>query len=154
MQQALILIAWVPVAACVSGDDGAGDESEEHPSSTAVVDDANRLADDRAPTFTEVYALIGESCGGGKSGCHVGGTSGGLEMPDADTAYEHLVGVASMKCPSDMRVVAGDADASQLVQALEGTSSCVKPMPLGRDPLSADAVATVRAWIDAGATPD
>ena len=58
-------------------------------------------------------------------------------MHDARSAYDHLVGVASGKCAGEKRVVSGDADASVLVQALEGSASCVKPMPLGRDPLSA-----------------
>jgi hypothetical protein len=105
-------------------------------------------------SFADVYAIIGMHCGGGKSGCHVTGSSAGLEMPDARAAYDHLVGVASMKCAGQMRVVPGDADASVLVQALEGSATCVKAMPLGRDPLSADEIETIRAWIDSGATYD
>ena len=94
------------------------------------------------------------SCGGGKSGCHVTGSAASLEMHDARSAYDHLVGVASGKCAGEKRVVSGDADASVLVQALEGSASCVKQMPLGRDPLSASELAMIRAWIDAGAAYD
>jgi hypothetical protein len=72
-------------------------------------------------------------------------------MPDAQTAYDALVAVPSAKCSDATRVVAGDADASLLVQALEGTISCVKRMPLGRDALGPDEIAMIRAWIDAGA---
>ena len=84
------------------------------------------------------------------------GTAGGLEMPDVNTAYEHLVDVdvASTKCPGEIRVVSGDPDASQLVQVLEGTSACIKPMPLGRDPMSTENIALIRAWIEAVAPPD
>jgi hypothetical protein len=105
-------------------------------------------------SFADVYALFAMRCGGGKAGCHVTGSAAGLEMPDARAAYDHLVRVASAKCAGEMRVASGDADASVLVQALEGSASCVKPMPLGRDPLSASEIAMIRAWIDAGAEYD
>jgi hypothetical protein len=105
-------------------------------------------------SFADVYAVFEMHCGGGKAGCHVTGAAAGLEMPDPRAAYDHLVGVASAKCAGEERVVGGDADASVLVQALEGSSSCVKAMPLGRDPLSASELAMIRAWIDAGAEFD
>jgi hypothetical protein len=56
--------------------------------------------------------------------------------------------------PGEKRVVSDDADASVLVQALEGSATCVQPMPLGGDPLSASEIATIRAWIEAGAEYD
>lgn len=102
-------------------------------------------------SFADVYAIFAMRCGGGMSGCHVTGMAAGLLMPDARAAYDHLVGIASMKCAGEKRVVSGDADGSVLVQALEGSASCVKAMPLGRDPLSASEMAMVRAWIDDGA---
>jgi hypothetical protein len=113
--------------------------------------DAGSSENKPAPSFADVYATIAMSCGGGKSGCHVSGSSAGLEMPDARTAYDHLVNIASTKCAGEMRVVPGDAGSSVLIEALEGKASCVKPMPLGRDALSADTIAMMRAWIDAGA---
>lgn len=105
-------------------------------------------------SFADVYAILTEGCGGGRSGCHVGGSPGNLALPDVKTAYDALVGVASMKCPEQIRVIPGDAAGSLLVQALEGTATCVAQMPKGRAPLSPDQIATVRSWIDAGATPD
>jgi hypothetical protein len=77
-----------------------------------------------------------------------------LAMPDPHAAFAALVGVDSGKCMGELRVAPGDADGSVLVQALEGTATCVQPMPLGRDPLAADAIGMVRAWIDAGAHED
>lgn len=104
-----------------------------------------------APSFGDVYPIFEATCGGGRSGCHVTGTSAQLALPDEAAGYDALVSVASGKCAGEMLVVPGDADASVLVQVLESTSTCAKPMPLGRDPLSADQLATVRAWIDTGA---
>jgi hypothetical protein len=102
------------------------------------------------PTFAPVYAIIMAKCGGGLNGCHVTGSSGNLRMPNAAMAYDNLVGVASSECSGEMRVVAGNADDSLLVQAIEGTA-CVDQMPDGRAALPAGEIAMFRAWIDGGA---
>jgi hypothetical protein len=102
------------------------------------------------PTFAPVYAIIMAKCGGGAAGCHVTGSSGGLRMPNAATAHDNLVGVASSQCAGEMRVVAGNADDSLIVQAIEGTA-CIDQMPDGRAPLTAGEIAMFRAWIDGGA---
>jgi hypothetical protein len=106
-----------------------------------------------AATFTDVYAIIEMRCGGGMFGCHVMGESGMLEMHDKMQAFENLVGEASTNCDGETRVVAGDADASLIIQALEGTADCedIEQMPRGRDPLPAEEIATIREWIEAGA---
>ena len=104
-----------------------------------------------APHFEEVYAVLAQGCGGGMSGCHITGTAAGLAMPDATSGYASLVNVGSPKCDGALRVVPGDADASLLVGVLEGTASCVKAMPLGRDRLDDDALDLIRTWIDSGA---
>jgi hypothetical protein len=101
-------------------------------------------------TFTEVYSIIMMKCGGGDFGCHVTGSSGGLNMNSKMMAFTNLVGIDSGECDDEKRVVAGDADNSLLIQALEGTA-CVDQMPRGRDPLSEDEIATIREWIDDGA---
>ena len=106
-----------------------------------------------APRFGEVYAVMQNGCGGGMSGCHITGGSAGLSMPDEDAAHAALVEVASSKCAGELRVVPGDADGSVLVQVLEGSSACAKPMPLGRDVLLQEDIDLVRAWIEAGAEP-
>ena len=69
---------------------------------------------------------------------------------NAATAYDNLVGVASEECDNETRVVAGDADESLLVQAVEGTA-CIDRMPDNRDPLTAQEIMTIRAWITGGA---
>jgi hypothetical protein len=100
-------------------------------------------------SFGEVYAIVAAKCGG-PSGCHVMGASGGLAMPNAATAYDNLVDVASEECSGETRVVPGDADGSLLIQAIEG-EACVEQMPRGRAPLSAAEIATFREWIESGA---
>lgn len=100
-------------------------------------------------TFAAVYTIISAKCGGA-AGCHINGTSGGLAMPNAATAYDNLVGVNSQECSGEVRVVAGDADASVIVQAVEG-EACVERMPRGRAALTANEITTIRTWIDGGA---
>ena len=77
-----------------------------------------------------------------------------VTMPDADTAYANLVGVASSKCEGATRVVPGDPDTSVLVGTLEGTITCSQRMPRGREPLADPQLETIRAWIAAGARRD
>jgi hypothetical protein len=105
-------------------------------------------------TFTDVYAIIEMRCGGGGSGCHVMGSSGGLNMQSKMMAFQNLVGVDSEECNDEVRVIAGDADNSLLIQALEGSADCIDPMPRGRAPLPEADIATIREWIEAGAMND
>ena len=168
------LPAMVPstIGAATEGAAGAGDEPDEGEGEAGVAGDgdseqpmagagaAGSAAAEPEPlppepgSFDEVYALLATTCGGGRSGCHIGGASAMLALPDADAAYERLVGVDSLRCAGKVLVVPGDADASILVMALEGGSECVKAMPLGRERLPDGDVSLVRAWIDAGAHRD
>ncbi len=86
------------------------------------------------------------------SGCHATGD----QYPDltAGLAYDALVGVDSVQAPGEVLVVAGDADASYIVQKVEGASGITGvAMPQGSDAWDADSIASLRAWIDAGANP-
>jgi hypothetical protein len=80
---------------------------------------------DRVETFTEVYDIIELKCGGGDFGCHVMGESGGLNMSSQEEAYTNLVDVDGENCP-DKRVVAGDADASLIIER-DNRCNRVKP---------------------------
>jgi hypothetical protein len=92
-------------------------------------------------------------CGGGDFGCHAMGTSGGLNMQSKMMAFQELVGVDAEEdeCNDEVRVIAGDADNSLIIKALEGTAECIEQMPDGRDPLPEEEIATIREWIGAGA---
>jgi hypothetical protein len=90
-----------------------------------------------------VIALVRASCAG--STCHVGGSGPRLTIPvDDDAAYAALVA----------QVVPGDAEASPLYRRISpelcSAPDCAR-MPLGREPLSEEARALVRAWIEDGA---
>ena len=61
------------------------------------------------------------------------------------------MGVAAFQSCGGTLVVAGNADASYLVDKLEGSQCSGRQMPRNSPALSAGEIADVRAWIDAGA---
>ena len=89
------------------------------------------------------------------SGCHSGpagpGLPQGLDLTSADASFANLVGVTSVQDAPTLRVAPGDADASYLVQKLEGTAAAGGQMPLGSPPLDQATIDVIRAWIDNGA---
>ena len=89
------------------------------------------------------------------SGCHSGptgpGLPTGLNLTSADASFANLVNVASVEVPTVLRVAPGDADASYLVQKLEGTAAVGGQMPAGSPPLDQATIDIIRAWIDSGA---
>jgi hypothetical protein len=128
-----------------------------------------------APTFTNVYTnVLGARC----SSCHRPGGSGAgtgmLDMSTAPLAYAGLVGVpaagtaggsSGVTCaslaPSQLRVSAGNPDASLLLNKvatkLTGQPSlCGSPMPVPATatPVTQAQVDLIRAWIAAGAPND
>ena len=85
--------------------------------------------------------------------CHAGSAAPrGLRL-DAANSYAMLVGVPSGGVPSLMRVKAGDAANSYLVQKLEGHAAVGARMPLGGPYLDTSAMALIRQWINNGAQP-
>ena len=89
------------------------------------------------------------------AGCHSGpmGPSlpQGMDLSTADNSYDNLVGVLSVQAAPLLRVSAGDANNSYLVQKLEGTAAAGQQMPFGGTPLDQASIDVIRAWIDAGA---
>lgn len=89
------------------------------------------------------------------SGCHSGptgpGLPTGLNLSSADASFANLVNVASVEVPTLLRVAPGDADASYLVQKLEGTAAVGGQMPAASPPLDQATIDIVRAWIANGA---
>jgi mono/diheme cytochrome c family protein len=78
--------------------------------------------------------------------------SGGLNLRSG-AAYAALVGVASTGKPGAIRVIAGNASGSYLVQKLEGAADIVGlRMPRNGPPFLTDAqIALIRQWIQNGA---
>lgn len=106
------------------------------------------------PTFTEVHErVLQTSCV--FSTCHKSGPSPAGEMTlERDVAHANLVEVASPVVAGKIRVVAGDPDASYVMEKL------TESMPASGDvmppdaPLEAERIELVRAWIEAGAADD
>lgn len=89
------------------------------------------------------------------SGCHSGPSGpnlpGGLDLTTSDNSFNNLVNVPSAQIPALQRVMPGDANASYLVQKLEGTAAGGQRMPLAGQPLDQTTIDVIRAWIDNGA---
>ena len=105
-----------------------------------------------APTLTQIQTQIFDpGCGS----CHtdVGrNPAAGLNLK-AGSAFANLVGVASSGSPGAVRVIAGNANGSYIVQKLEGSAGIVGlRMPRNGPPYLTDAqVKFIRDWITAGA---
>ncbi len=89
------------------------------------------------------------------SGCHTGPAGSGLpagqDLSNVGASFASLVNVPSEQEPTLLRVDPGNADASYLVQKIEGTAASGSRMPLGGAPLAQASIDNIRAWIDAGA---
>ena len=86
--------------------------------------------------WADVSPIFNSNC----IGCH--GGSGGLYL---DTYANILQGGNHGAV-----VIAGHADSSLIVQALEGTTTLIPQMPLGGS-LPPDSIQVIRQWIDDGA---
>jgi len=102
------------------------------------------------PTYANIFNnTLRPTCGGPGVSCHgEDGRRGGLVFSSESESYELLLGLSDGRS----RVIAGDPDASLLLQRLE-CSSPLPRMPLNSDPLPATARCAIAKWIAAGATP-
>ena len=89
------------------------------------------------------------------AGCHSGPAGPnlptGMDLSSESASFASLVDVNSLQVPANLRVAIGDADASYLVQKLEGSAAVGARMPLGGPFLDQATIDTVRVWIDNGA---
>ncbi len=135
------LICLASIAAC--GGSGEGLDANGRPLSEGGGD-----ADALVPTLASIQQnVFTPVC----TACHAGGAAPqGLRLDAANSAAA-LIGVASNEVPSLLRVAPGDADASYLVQKLEGSAAVGERMPLGGPFLDAATIDVIRQWIDQGA---
>jgi hypothetical protein len=114
------------------------------------------------PTFASIQREILETTdASGRAACtnchtDVGrNPSGGLNLRH-EVAYAALVGVESRNKAGAVRVIAGDADNSYIVQKLEGRSGIVgERMPRTGGPyLSEGQMTIIKRWIETGAKND
>jgi hypothetical protein len=78
----------------------------------------------------------------------------GMRLKAPPSVWGELVNRPSMEVPTRMRVVPGNPGASYLLEKISQSKPAVgEQMPPGQ-PLTADKIAMVRAWIAAGALAD
>jgi hypothetical protein len=120
---------------------GSGDSGAPPPAPPAL---QPTLASIQANIFTPTCAV---------PGCHSGTQAMlGLRL-DAGFSYDSLVNKPSFYDATLTRVVPGNADASFLIQKLEGTEEFGQRMPLNGPYFQQTTVDIVRQWIDQGAQP-
>ena len=66
-------------------------------------------------------------------------------------SYSDVLTIKHKNLIEDGSVIPGEPDASELYLRLLGDTDIGSQMPLGQEPLEADAIATIRRWIEAGA---
>jgi hypothetical protein len=154
LKQFLVLAALVTLTGCGGGSgDGLDDNGQPQPPAQPSPPPAPPPAPPPPPPpassdFEEIQATIFTPiC----TECHLGANAPqGLRL-DADNSYSMLVNVASAEVPTLLRVNPGNANASYLVQKIEGTAAVGGRMPLNRPALSQTQIDLVRGWIAAGA---
>ena len=124
------------VAACACGSSPAAPST---PASTA-------------PTLTQIQTQIFDP---GCTSCHTDlgrNPSSGLNLKSG-SSFANLVGVASSQQAGSVRVIAGNANGSYMIQKLEGAAGIVgSRMPRNGPPfLTVAQVKFIRDWITAGA---
>jgi len=136
MRLALLLTAVLLWASC------GGDDSTVGPDGS---DGAGQLTEASLAQVSEVFAI---SCA--FSGCHSGGDpAAGLSL-EGDFAAR-IVGVASEQRSDFLLVAPGNPDESYLLLKVRGDDEIIsQQMPPG-NPLPAEQVEIIRAWIASGA---
>lgn len=134
-----------------SESESSGDPSETESESDSDTTDSDTTEGGVSFAGSIYPDIITASCS-----CHIGGGSGGLAMPDADTAYSNLVSVAASQNPDLNRVEPGSAASSYLINKLEGTQTDAggsgQQMPLGGS-LDQGSIDAIAEWINSGANP-
>jgi hypothetical protein len=109
-------------------------------------------ADEPVGFAKDIAPLLKSHC----APCHLTGEEPGQMALHPKGAYESLVGTQSTESKL-LRVKPGSANDSYMIHKLEGTHLEVggigMRMPMEGAPLTADEIAMIRHWIDAGA-PD
>ena len=92
-------------------------------------------------------AVFSQNCT--SSGCHgTANNQANLLLTDGNS-FSNLVNVQSVLFPQFKRVVPGNSSQSLIIKILKGEVS--PRMPLNREPLPADLIDSIAAWIDKGA---
>jgi mono/diheme cytochrome c family protein len=132
----------------------AGENTSENPVPDASVVQEPDSGTQPVGGFAAAYAVFSTNC----MSCHGAGKT--LDMSTAELAFAQLVGVEAKykACAGEgegnprpkVRVVPGAPESSLLIEKIEGHPSCGKQMPTAML-MKAEDIATVRAWVSAGA---
>jgi len=87
--------------------------------------------------------------------CHVPAGPGPMPLTSEAVSFLSLVNAESVEMPGMLRVNPGDADSSYIVHKIEDRTTIVgdRMPPPPRSMLSAEQIAAIVQWIDAGAAP-
>ena len=110
--------------------------------SNVVGPDESELPSQAVRFSVDIGPLFAMHC----AGCHVGGTTSGVNL----TTYASVQSSIGDQY-GELVVRPGNAAGSPLVDKIEPSPRIGARMPQGNPPLTADQIALVRAWIDAGA---
>ena len=112
----------------------APDTGEENPDPIEQISYADR-----------VQPIFNTTCGGG--GCHTsGGNANGVNL----SGYTQTMNSTGSSYGGKV-VIAGNANASPIVDKIEPGPTHGNRMPLGGSPLSSTQIQTIRTWINEGA---
>lgn len=107
-------------------------------------------ADESVSFSKEIAPLLKSHC----APCHLTGEEPGQMALHPKASYKSLVGAQSTESKL-LRIRPGSAQDSYMIHKLEGTHLGVggvgMRMPMEGAPLTADEIAMIRRWIDAGA---
>lgn len=141
---AAALLATALLAACAGDGSTLGPDgrplSDSGEDSTAAV----TLSQLSAQIFTPKCAI---------RDCHGGPFVSENMSLEADRIAAATIGVASNQMPALKRIDPGNPDGSYLLRKVRGTGAG-KQMPLERAPLSAEEIALIVAWVEAGAAAE
>jgi hypothetical protein len=140
VRKGIFLLPILILGGCTAGNgEGLDQNGGVIPVTPPVVSDFQQIQD---TIFTPIC-----------TNCHVGANAPqGLRL-DAANSFALLVNVSSNEVPGTLRVNPGNADASYIVQKLQGNNAVGARMPLGGPYLSQAQIDLVRGWIAAGALP-
>jgi hypothetical protein len=145
MQRCLVLTITLSLLLTACPGDGTGLDENGNPMEPAP-EEGVTLSGDVQPIFTANCAF---------SDCHAGSNPVLGQNLSTGQAYGSIVGVTSQEVPTLKRVLPFFPDSSYLVHKIQGTQSSVGGlggrMPLGGAALTDEEIATIRAWITAGA---
>lgn len=99
---------------------------------------------DQVSYAADVQPIFNNSCGG--AGCHINNAAFGVNLTD----YDRTMNSRGTQYISEV-VIAGDADASPLIDKLQPNPRNGSRMPLGGSPLSPTQIQLISDWIDQGA---